>query len=126
MTAISPTSSTAAVDAKAARPRGRRSGLHGSNATTYALLFLGSLAFLIPFYFILNGSLKTSAAVQAGDFIRPPKSLTDIQLANYPLALSKDKMDFWPALSNTVVITTCCVAGQILSCSLVGFGFARF
>jgi ABC-type glycerol-3-phosphate transport system permease component len=111
MTVISPTSPTIAVDVRAAR---RFSGPLGSNFTTYALLFLGSLAFLIPFYFILNGSLKTSAAVQAGDFIRPPKSLTDIQLANYPLALSKDKMDFWPALSNTVVITTCCVAGQIL------------
>ena len=45
---------------------------------------------------------------------------------NYPRALSPDKMDFWPALSNTVVITTLCVFGQILSCSLVGFGFARF
>ena len=35
-------------------------------------------------------------------------------------------MNFQPALSNTVVITTCCVAGQVISCSLVGFGFARF
>src|SRR4030095_2148349 len=29
-------------------------------------------------------------------------------------------------LSNTVVITTLSVAGQVISCSLVGFGFARF
>jgi ABC-type glycerol-3-phosphate transport system permease component len=32
----------------------------------------------------------------------------------------------FPALSNTVVITVLTIAGQILSCSLVGFGFARF
>jgi ABC-type glycerol-3-phosphate transport system permease component len=92
----------------------------------YALLAIGSLAFLIPFYFILNGSLKTEQAVAAGDFIRPPRSLPDIHWGNYPLALSKEKMNFRPALANTVVITTCCVIGQVISCSLVGFGFARF
>ncbi len=35
-------------------------------------------------------------------------------------------MNFWPALANTVVITTLSVIGQVLSCSLVGYGFARF
>ena len=35
-------------------------------------------------------------------------------------------MIFWPALSNSVVITMLSVLGQVLSCSLVGFWFARF
>ena len=35
-------------------------------------------------------------------------------------------MNFAPALANTVVVTCMCVIGQVLSCSLVGFGFARF
>jgi len=97
-----------------------------SSLPVYLLLFFGSLAFLIPFYFILNGSLKTEDAVQAGDFIHLPGSWSAVRWSNYPRALSKEKMDFAPALANTVVITTCCVAGQIFSCSLVGFGFARF
>ncbi len=92
----------------------------------YSILILGSIAFLIPFYFIVNSSLKTDAAVQSGDFISPPKTLADVHFSNYPRALSASKMDFWPALSNTVVITTLSVLGQIISCSLVGFGFARF
>lgn len=92
----------------------------------YSILVLGSLAFLLPFYFIINGSLKTNSEVQAGNFISPPKNLSDIQWQNYPDALSPDRMNFWPALSNTVVVTTACMAGQIISCSLVGFGFARF
>jgi ABC-type glycerol-3-phosphate transport system permease component len=100
--------------------------LSNKSALIYTILFLGSVAFLVPFYFILNGSLKTEEAVQAGDFITPPHSLSDIRWSNYPRALSPEKMDFWPALSNTVVVTTLCVAGQIVSCSLVGFGFARF
>ena len=92
----------------------------------YTLLVLGSAAFLIPFYFVVNASLKTDAAVQSGDFVTPPKSLDTVRWQNYPRALRPDKMNFWPALSNTVVVTTLSVLGQIISCSLVGFGFARF
>jgi ABC-type glycerol-3-phosphate transport system permease component len=88
----------------------------------YTLLVVGSIAFLVPFYFVVNASLKTDAAVHAGDFISP----TDFRWQNYPRALSREKMNFWPALSNTVVVTTFSVIGQIISCSLVGFGFARF
>lgn len=43
---------------------------------------------------------------------------------NYPASLKR--MDFTTALANTTVITVLCVIGQILSSSLVGFGFARF
>ena len=127
MSAIAPPSTSVNISRRAVAPRAKRDSLQGgSTFATYALLVLGSLAFLVPFYFILNGSLKTQEAVQAGDFIRPPASVSSIQWSNYPLALSKDKMNFRPALANTVVITTCCVVGQVISCSLVGFGFARF
>jgi multiple sugar transport system permease protein len=95
-------------------------------ALIYAVLALGSIAFFLPFYFIVNGSLKTNSQVQAGNLTSLPKNLSDIQWSNYPDALAADRMNFWPALANTVVITTLCVAGQIISCSLVGFGFARF
>jgi len=92
----------------------------------YAILVLGSVAFLIPFYFVVNGSLKTEARVQAGDFISLPNSFSEVLWGNYPRSLSPAKMNFWPALANTVVITVLCVIGQVISCSLVGFGFARF
>jgi multiple sugar transport system permease protein len=97
-----------------------------SNLALYALLVAGSLGFLLPFYFLVNGSLKTNTQVQAGNFISPPAKWSDVQWSNYPDALAVDRMNFWPALANTVVITTLCIAGQIVSCSLVGFGFARF
>jgi multiple sugar transport system permease protein len=87
------------------------------------LLCVGSLMFLVPFYFVLNGSLKPEAEVAAGDFVTPVRAP---QFGNYPAALAPDKMNFWPALSNTVVITTLTIVGQVISCSLVGFGFARF
>lgn len=56
----------------------------------------------------------------------PAVSSASPQWGNFPTALSARKMNFWPALANTTVITTLCVLGQIISCSLVGFGFARF
>jgi ABC-type glycerol-3-phosphate transport system permease component len=95
-------------------------------AFIYSILALGSIGFLLPFYFIVNGSLKTNSEVQAGNFTSLPKRLADVQWSNYPDALAADRMNFWPALANTVVITTLCMAGQVISCSLVGFGFARF
>ena len=96
------------------------------NWIAYAILFFGALIFLIPFYFLVNASLKTDAEAQAGDFVSPPKSLSALHWSNYPRALGPEKMNFWPALSNTVIVTTLSVLGQIVSCSLVGFGFARF
>jgi len=93
------------------------------SALAYGVLIVGAIVFLIPFYFVVNGSLSTESAVQAGDFVSPNVSP---QWTNYPAALAKDKMNFAPALANTVVITVCTVIGQIISCSLVGFGFARF
>jgi multiple sugar transport system permease protein len=92
----------------------------------YILLSAGSIAFLIPFYFVVNASFKSAASVQSGDFITPPKTASDVKWSNYPRALAADRMNFAPALANTVVITVLCVAGQVLSCSAVGFGFARF
>jgi multiple sugar transport system permease protein len=125
-------------------PRGRRArGFRTMESTSrtekilaYALLILGSIAFLIPFYFVVNASLKTEPEVMAGNFVAPahaPLGTIDPDtgnrtggIANYPRALAPDKMDFWPALTNTVVVTTLSVIGQVISCSLVGFGFARF
>ena len=101
----------------------RRSRTHAILA--YTILSLGSLLFIIPFYFVVNGSLKTDAEVQAGNFVTPV-AFDRLQLANYPTALSPRHMNFFPALANTVVITTLSVLGQVISCSLVGYGFARF
>ena len=96
----------------------------------YTVLMLGSLAFLTPFYFVVNGSLKTDEAVQRGDFVTP---VARPQVQNYGSAMKRLGLDTakyavptFPALSNTIVVTTLTIAGQVLSCSLVGFGFARF
>lgn len=117
---------TISTDAGLPVERLNRKRLNWHVLFVYLVLATGSLAFLVPFYFVLNGSLKSQADVQAGEIVAPPGSLADVHWHNYPEALSPAKMDFVPAFANTVVITTLCVLGQVISCSLVGYGFARF
>jgi multiple sugar transport system permease protein len=90
---------------------------------TYGLLIAGAIAMLVPFVFMISSSLKTDPEIQQV----PPTILPQtIQWHNYIEAMGRDKMDFAHTLPNTVVVTFCCVVGQIISSSMVGFGFARF
>src|SRR5437667_11474160 len=50
----------------------------------YTLLVLGSIAFLVPFYFVVNASLKTDTAVQSGDFRSHPASVEQMPVRNHP------------------------------------------
>ncbi len=129
MTLESPTITSAAADAAKTRSSADeviRRPIPWGHVLVYVVLAIGSLAFLVPFYFVVNGSLKSEADVQGGDFISPPTHLSEVQWGNYRTALDAKHMNFLPALANTVVITVLCVLGQVISCSLVGFGFARF
>jgi len=104
-------------------PMRMRSPRRFGNWLTYALLIAGALAMLVPFVSMLSSSLKTDPEIQHVPPTILPKT---IEWHNYPDALAKEKMDLGRTLPNTVVVTVCCVLGQIISSSLVAFGFARF
>jgi multiple sugar transport system permease protein len=94
----------------------------------FICLLLGSVAMLFPFWWMATTSLSTEAqATEAASGFRAWP--TNPQWQNYPNALrkmgSKPWIGFLDALTNTVVITTLCVVGQVVSCSLVGYAFAR-
>lgn len=94
-----------------------------SNILTYTLLTIGSILILIPFWWLVRSSL-----MDPGDIFKPIKSLGDFfrcsgRWTNYPEALKF--MNFWGCLRNTVTITFFAMAGQIMSASIVAFGFAR-
>ncbi len=96
----------------------------------FAVLLLGSVVMLFPFWWMFVTSLSTpaeaSASATASGFHWWP---SDPHPENYANALrkmgSKPWVGFLDALANTVVITTLVVVGQILSCGLVGYAFAR-
>lgn len=95
-----------------------------------ALLLGGSIVMLFPFWWMFVTSLSTpaeaSASASASGFKWWPG---DPQWQNYPNALkrmgSKPWHGFADALANTTVITSLVVIGQVFSCSLVGYAFAR-
>lgn len=122
---------------KAASDRRRK---QWGSVVTYALLIAGSVLLIIPFIWMLAASLDTQQNVTGGkvDF-----TFHDPQFHNFPdsLKLMGAAADLngdgrvsvleivrlrFPALSNTIVVTVACIVGQVISSSLVGFGFARF
>jgi multiple sugar transport system permease protein len=88
---------------------------------TYALLALGAAFILIPLYWMIATSLKADTKL----FVLPPQLIPDpIVWRNY--------LDVWTIqpftgyFLNTIFITALAMVGEILSCALVAYGFARF
>ncbi len=118
-----PPGATGGLSASASAPpaRGPRRGLQ--QTLIYTVLVAGALILMIPFAWMVSSSLKTEEEAQRSSLEWETLLPATPQWHNYPDALAR--MDFTSALANTVVITVCCVIGQILSSSIVGYGFAR-
>ena len=87
---------------------------------TYSLLIIGSIIVLIPFYWMLSSSLKDPRYI----FITPPQWFPDpVVFKNYSEALTM--MPFGRYLLNTCIITFGSLIGQVLSSSIIAYGFAR-
>src|SRR5581483_3546152 len=100
--------------------RKARTGHYLHRLLVYTLLVLGGIVFILPFLWMLTTSLKTSQQV----FTFPPQFLpTSFVWRNY--------VDGWTVLPfarfllNTMIITTSNVLGNLISCSLAAYGFAR-
>lgn len=99
----------------------RQSGVqHWRNGLAYFALALGAAAMVIPFLWMLSTSLKTE--MQA--YVFPPVWIpSPVAWANYP--------DTWNALPfsrfflNSGLVALVVTAGQLLTCSLGAFAFAR-
>jgi len=86
----------------------------------YAVLIGLGFCLMIPFFWMLSSSLKTRDEI----FLIPPTWIPDRPIwQNYPEALRR--MGFAQALKNTVIITGSVIVGDLLSASLVAYGFAR-
>jgi multiple sugar transport system permease protein len=85
------------------------------------LVILGVGAFVsVPFIWMLSASLKDESQIFASPPIWIP---SPIHWNNYPEALSL--LPFATFLKNTSIVTGATLVGEVLSCSLVAYGFAR-
>lgn len=120
---MSTTSARAAVRATGATarpflsPAGRRRLERG---LAYLGLLVAAGLFLLPLFWMINTSLKQRFQV----FVYPPEWLpTNPQWGNYAEALTRVPFPLFAA--NTLFIATVSIVGQVLSCSIVGYSFAR-
>ena len=100
--------------------RSRRTRQRIKRAVSYLVLVVGSLLFLIPLFWQVSTSLKTSL-----DTMRyPPVWIpSPPQWQNYLTLL--DRFPFALYARNSVFITTLVITGTLLSNSLAAYGFAR-
>lgn len=97
-----------------------RKGHRSQNIFIYLLLTLGSVIFLIPLAWLVSTSLGTAA-----DAVRVPHNFLPLPLhfENYINAFANTK--YLTYLGNTLVVVFFGVTGNLLSVSIVAFGFAR-
>ncbi len=89
-------------------------------ALGFTFIVAGSIFIAIPVAWMISTSLKTLGET----FLFPPRWIPhEIRWDNYPRALTF--IDYGHYLNNTLIITISAMIGQILSASLVAFGFAR-
>ncbi len=90
------------------------------NTALYILLLIGAVIFALPFVWMLRTALMEPAQVQKVPLIWIPNP---IRWSNFAEALTF--MDFPRLLRNTLIISGMAIIGQVMSCSIVAFGFAR-
>jgi multiple sugar transport system permease protein len=108
-------------------PPVRRTPLLGQRArrlikvvVVYALLLGLSAMFLLPFLWMVATSLKKSQDV----FTYPPSFLPNsFEWRNY--IVGWNTLPFNTFLRNSLIVTLANVTGNLISCSLVAYGFAR-
>jgi ABC-type glycerol-3-phosphate transport system permease component len=88
--------------------------------TVYVILLAGSALMLIPFAWMISSSFKNEYEM----FVYPPVWIpTPARWDNYTRAWSD--LPFTMFLRNTLLVIVGRLVGELLSCSLVAYGFAR-
>lgn len=91
------------------------------SVVVYSLLLLFSLLFLAPFYWMITTAVKTPEEL----YLFPPKWIPSVfQWDNFAKAWQSQPFDTY--LNNSLIVTGLSLIGQLLSSSLVAYGFARF
>ena len=86
----------------------------------YAVMIALSAIFLIPLVWMISSSLKEQGQV----FAYPPAWIPNpVMWSNYPEALQRAPLLLW--LRNTGFITGMAIVGNVITSSMVAFGFAR-
>jgi multiple sugar transport system permease protein len=92
----------------------------GQRIATHAALIILSLIFLVPFFWMVTGSLKTDAQLNSYPIIWFPTTIT---LGNYIYGLTA--VPFFQYVGNTLIICFFSMIGALFSSSFVAYGLSR-
>lgn len=91
-------------------------------AVKHGLLMGASLVFLLPFYWMVMSALKTNTQI----FARPMQWWPDtVHWSNLPTTLTYSQFPYFRLLWNSIYYSGAVAIGTVLSCTAVGYGFAR-
>jgi multiple sugar transport system permease protein len=102
------------------RSRPRTHGRSRGRLVTYAVLVIAVLLTLLPFVWMLLGSLKSD-----GEILRNPSGFLpqDPTLANYGTWFAE--LHFGKFFTNSLIVAVFTVLGNLLFCSMVGYALAK-
>ncbi|MEA2524344.1 MAG: multiple sugar transport system permease protein [Thermomicrobiales bacterium] len=88
----------------------------------HAMLIGFSVAFMLPFFWMITSALKTNQGV----FARPVEWIpSPAHWENFEKAINYPGFPFWRMLWNSTFYAGGVTIGTVLSCAGVGYGFAR-
>ncbi|MER7797540.1 carbohydrate ABC transporter permease [Microbacterium sp. NPDC096154] len=111
----------APVAATSQRAGTRRSFRALGALSKHVLLVLGALLMLYPVLWMVASSLRPNDAI----FRDPSLILRDFEIANYVNGWNAFAQPFGHYLVNSAVVVLGCIVGNLVSCSLAAYAFAR-
>ena len=88
----------------------------------HVLLMSASLIFLLPFYWLVVSALKSNSQI----FARPMQWWPDpVQWQNLPDTINYSAFPYFRLLWNSIYYSGAVTIGTVVSCTAVGYGFAR-
>jgi multiple sugar transport system permease protein len=91
-------------------------------AVRYLILAVATILFLIPFYLIVRNALASDLEITAANWTFFPHA---IQWANFGELFTDPSVNILRSLANSAIIAVLQTAGQLLLCSMAGYGLAR-
>ena len=121
MTSSTQTTSTSSTAVTSSRLNSRKFFKYG---LSYLILIAGAIVFLIPLIWTISTALKSSSEISNVQVSFFPQG--EWQWGNFTKVFTNPGVDFPRYLLNTVFVIAMILLGKVMSCTLVGYGFARF
>ncbi|MGM1015987.1 MAG: carbohydrate ABC transporter permease [Actinomycetota bacterium] len=101
-------------------PRRRRRRRIGARAVNYIVLSLGLALWLIPFVWMILGSVKTQ-----GEILQRPPTWWPENATGDNFAQWFGPLDFGHFFANSLIVAVVTVLGNMVFCSMVGYALAK-